>query len=102
MVKDTVIGTFLTTRCAKERWIRLHDPERLWNTDVKNDIFTEDSPSAIYYASFLGLDQSLLLILSISTADINAPGDDYGNALQAASYRGYEKVVQILAGANLP
>ena len=36
-------------------------------------------------------------------ADVNAQGGEFGNALQAASYRGYEKVVQILldAGADV-
>lgn len=36
-------------------------------------------------------------------ANVSAQGGRYGNALQAASYRGYEKVVQILLekGANV-
>ena len=35
-------------------------------------------------------------------ADVNAQGGDYGNALQAASAGGYDKVVQMLLenGAN--
>src|SRR5256885_12669612 len=36
-------------------------------------------------------------------ADVNAQGGDYGNALHAASYRGHEKVVELLldAGADV-
>jgi len=33
-------------------------------------------------------------------ADVNARGGYYGNALQAASTRGHEKVVQILIDAG--
>jgi Ankyrin repeats (many copies) len=29
-------------------------------------------------------------------ADVNAQGENYGNALQAASYNGHEKVVELL------
>ena len=38
-----------------------------------------------------------------ASADVNAQGGDYSNALQAASSRGYEKVVEILmdAGADV-
>jgi ankyrin repeat protein len=31
-------------------------------------------------------------------ADVNAQGGYYGNALQAASYQGHEKVVELLLG----
>ena len=37
-------------------------------------------------------------------ANVNAQGGHYGNALYAASYRGYEQVVKMLlsAGAHQP
>lgn len=44
----------------------------------------------------LGLDSVLAHLLSISAVDVNAQGGEHGNALQAASFRGHEKVVQIL------
>lgn len=58
--------------------------------------FAENYPSAIYYTSFLGLDEVLMFVLSMSAADINAQGGEYDNALQAVSYRSYKKMVQIL------
>jgi hypothetical protein len=45
----------LTTRSMKERWVRLHKPDRPWDTNVDYDRFVEDPPSKIYYASLLGL-----------------------------------------------
>jgi ankyrin repeat protein len=33
-------------------------------------------------------------------ADVNAQGGEYGNALQAASYGGHEKVVEQLLGKS--
>ncbi|KAK5213959.1 hypothetical protein LTR41_000151 [Exophiala xenobiotica] len=90
-------GTFLTTRCTKERWIQLHDPELgIWSTDVEYDVVAENPPSAIYYAYLLGLDEVLMFVVSKSAADVNAQGGLYGNALHAASFGGYESVVQIL------
>ena len=99
-----MVGTLLTTRCTKERWIRLHNPDRPWRTDVNYHMLAANYPSATYYTSLLGLDEVLMSILSMSATDVNAQGGEYGNALQAASARGHEKVVQILldkgAGVN--
>ncbi|KAK5314358.1 hypothetical protein LTR93_010373 [Exophiala xenobiotica] len=96
-----MVGTFLTTRCTKERWIRLHNPE--WGLHLQLKVgysrFAENFPSATYYASLLGLDEVLVFILSTSADDVNATGatgDRYGNALQAASAGGFASVVQIL------
>ncbi|RMZ86570.1 hypothetical protein DV736_g6204, partial [Chaetothyriales sp. CBS 134916] len=91
-----MVSTLLTTYCTKERWIQLHDPERPWDSNVRYHRFARNPLSATYYASFLGLDKVLGSILSISTADVNAQGGRYGNALVAASYRGHETVVQML------
>jgi hypothetical protein len=44
------------------------------------------SSLAIYYASFLGLDEVLGFMWSTSAADVHAQGGEYGNALQAASW----------------
>jgi ankyrin repeat protein len=35
-------------------------------------------------------------LLLENRADVNAPGGRYGNALQAASYRGHIEIVQLL------
>ena len=42
----------------------------------------------------------MVMILLDAGADVNAQGGEYGNALQAASGRGDEKVVQMLFGAG--
>ena len=80
-----------------------------WNTVSSESVSVKRS--VLYYASLLGLDQPLhdlinsvqlegtmipaLLPASTSSTSktINAQGEVYGNALQAASYRGHEKVV---------
>ena len=89
-------GTLLTTHCMKERCMRLHNLDLFWTTDVDYDRLARDIPSATYYSSLLGLDEVLTLILSISAADVGAKAGRYGHALQAASDRGHEKVVQRL------
>jgi len=89
------VAALITTPCAIDRWIRLHDPDRPCNTGV-NYQRVEDRPSPTYYASLLGLEDVLTHIPHTSAADINAQGGCYGNALQAASNNGHEKVVQQL------
>ncbi|KIW97054.1 uncharacterized protein Z519_02446 [Cladophialophora bantiana CBS 173.52] len=91
-----MVRNLLMTRCTKERWLRLRDPDRTWSTNVDYSTVAKDYPSATYYASLLGLDEVLMFILSMSAADVNAQGGRYSNALQAASQGGHEKVVQIL------
>ncbi|KAK5563056.1 hypothetical protein LTR43_011324, partial [Exophiala xenobiotica] len=91
-----MVGTLLTTRSIKERWVRLHKPDRPWDLYVDYDRFVEDPPSEIYYASLLGLYEVLGFMLSTSPVDVNAQRGEYGNALQAASFRGHENVVQLL------
>ncbi|KAK5045846.1 hypothetical protein LTR84_008939 [Exophiala bonariae] len=91
-----VVITLLTIRSTKERWLRLYNPDVLTGHTVVYDMFAKIPPSATYYASSLGLDRVLGSILALSPADVNAQGGEYGNALVAASSRGYEKVVQML------
>src|ERR1700728_1067158 len=75
-------------------WVRIHD------IDDRDDILqisetTSDIPSTIYYASSAGL---LLAVkaLVMNGVDVNAQGGFYGNALQAASYKGHEAIVGLL------
>ena len=75
--------------------------------------YFDDNQSRVYFASLLGLrwvleelisakqqkDSGRFILPPTSTfksADVNAQGGRYGNALQAASFRGYEEVVKLL------
>jgi ankyrin repeat protein len=46
-----------------------------------------------------GLTQIVELLLSKS-ADVNAQGGEYGNALQEASFKGHDKIVELLLQLN--
>ena len=89
---------------------------KLWNHDSwGGDSFffsLESSEIAhpLYYASLLGLDRIVHHLLDVDPDDrvgkenlINAHGGCFGSALQAASWKGNEKIVQLLlnAGANV-
>ena len=82
-------------------WVKLYDIDKFWKTDIDYSrlLFTIATP--VYYASLLGLDRALFELIGKEqagsvTTDVNAQGGRYPNALQAASSRGHEKVVQIL------
>ncbi|KAL5002549.1 hypothetical protein BDV10DRAFT_191363 [Aspergillus recurvatus] len=83
-------------------WVQLHDLDMEWDTSVDLDRAVENIPSPVYYASLLGLESVLnALIVSLEKPTdigniLNAQGGRYGNALQAASARGHEKIVQTL------
>jgi ankyrin repeat protein len=51
--------------------------------------------SPLYYASLGGLIESARLLLE-KGADVNAQGGGYGTAMQAASARGHDQIVQRL------
>ena len=95
-------------------WIKVYDP------DPQADYYRpkliirigrslDSIPDPIYYASLLGLDQTLRALISISHDEsevserINAEGGGLGNALQAASYSGHDHVIRLLLdrGANV-
>ncbi|KAH7385298.1 hypothetical protein DE146DRAFT_666750, partial [Phaeosphaeria sp. MPI-PUGE-AT-0046c] len=75
-------------------WIRLYDPDRPWKgSDPGKGLKSIATP--LYYAALLGLCTVTKLLLD-KGADINAQGGEYGNALQAASYKGHEQIVKLL------
>ena len=94
-------------------WVRLHDVDHHWTRNTYFSRPLTDIASPVYYASLLGLDQTLHEIFntqevestitpaqSITSASnvskqINARGGIHGNALHAASYEGHDKIVQI-------
>ncbi|KAI0192278.1 hypothetical protein EV127DRAFT_468867 [Xylaria flabelliformis] len=52
-------------------------------------------PSCLYYAASAGLTQLIQPLLDIG-GNVNSPGGNYCNALQAASARGHESIIRIL------
>jgi hypothetical protein len=75
-------------------WIRLHDPDHPWEgPNLKKSL--DSVPMPLYFAAMLGFSTTTRLLLD-KGAEVNAQGGVYGNALQAASYRGHEQVVKIL------
>ncbi|PVH67796.1 ankyrin, partial [Cadophora sp. DSE1049] len=79
---------------AFQNWIRLHNPDFPWKeTNMEKNITSIASP--LYYTSLEGLFEPVSLLLG-KEADVNAQGGRYGNALQAASAKGYEAIVALL------
>jgi ankyrin repeat protein len=75
-------------------WIQIYDPDRLFaRPDLDRGLKSLAPP--LYYASLLGLSMVTKLLLG-KGADINAQGGSHGSALQAASAKGHEQVVEIL------
>jgi ankyrin repeat domain-containing protein 50 len=92
--------------------IRINDPEYPWG-GPNLAMRVQEIPSPLYYASLLGLYDSVLYILKSPCVslhltdsqrltvngvkyDVNVQGGIYGNALQAASVRGHETIVELL------
>lgn len=79
---------------AYSNWIRLWDPDRSWEKP-KLEKSADEIQNPLYYAALLNL-RNVLKTLLDKNAEPNAQGGRYGNALQAASYRGNEAVVKVL------
>jgi hypothetical protein len=74
--------------------VRMFDPDRDWEyPNVKRKLIAVPHP--LYYASHTGLIQSVELLVE-NGADVNVQGGYYGNALQAASFKGHEAVAKLL------
>jgi ankyrin repeat protein len=79
-------------------WLRIYDPERPWSEpDLGRRL--EETLAPLYYAALFGLQEVVSLLIDDS-ADVNAQGGCYGNALQAASWEGHEAVVRLLLDKN--
>ncbi|KAM3513179.1 hypothetical protein MY11210_003204 [Beauveria gryllotalpidicola] len=88
IVRATVC--FLEKEATFQRWTRLYQPDRYW--------FDDPGPprgSRLYYACFVGLVAPARELIG-KGADVNARGGFYGNALQAASTKGYQEIIQLL------
>ncbi|KAF2734842.1 ankyrin [Polyplosphaeria fusca] len=98
-VKEYLISQKAVDLCSKENyayanWIRLWNPDRPWGEpELQKD--SEEILNPLYYAALLDLRDVVKTLLDTG-ADINAQGGRYGNALQAASYRGHKAVVKLL------
>ncbi|KAI4853704.1 Pfs, NACHT and ankyrin domain protein [Aureobasidium sp. EXF-8845] len=71
----------------------LYDPDGPWLFgDERRKM---DKPAPLYYTSLTGLVLGVTLSLGAG-ADVNAEGGQYRYALHAASYKGYDRIVQVL------
>ena len=101
-IEQLVSKLFKEETTAFVTWIKLYDIDRPWRMDVDYNRPLTDMALPLYYAALLGLESVMHSVLPIETRDadasdaVNAQGGLLGNALQAASYGGYERLVQIL------
>jgi ankyrin repeat protein len=98
---EALVPTLFQNRQAFITWVRLHDVDNNWDNRINFDLQPDKIATPIYYASLLGLEQTLSILISeqSNTAifeQVNTQGGRYGNALQAASYGGYQDLVQFL------
>ena len=92
---------FSARKGAYLNWIRIYDLDLPWRKPNFQRKFAEVS-TPLYYASQSGLTEIVSLLIVEAGADVNAQGGEYGNALQAASYGGCDKTIELLLskGAN--
>jgi ankyrin repeat protein len=112
-VDPIVMRFFKGESSAFQNWIRMHDPDRPYESpNFERD--ADDIASPVYYASLLGLRFVLHELLDLEKEEgarasklqelssssvsslVNVQGGDFSNALQAACWRGNEKIVQLL------
>jgi ankyrin repeat protein len=99
-VNQLSIRLFHSERDVYINWIRLSNPDMPERgSDMTQS--TRNVASPLYYASLEGLVKPVARLLE--KGGVNAQGGRYGNALQAASYRGNEAIVRLLLekGANV-
>ena len=88
------IELLLTREASFLNWLRVYNPDRPWQ-GLDRERSSSTIPPPLYYAAMAGLHKSVHILLD-KGADVNAQGEDYGNALQAGSLGGYDQVVQVL------
>lgn len=91
-----VVGRLTMSLMLKEQpayltKIQINNPDHSWEEPGLNQSL-DMVAQPLYYASLLGLDILAKLLIGID-AYVNAQGGYYGNALQAASSRGYKQIV---------
>jgi ankyrin repeat domain-containing protein 50 len=90
-----IMKLFLTGNGAYLNSIRIYNPDRLLRPSYAEGELV-NIPTPLYYASLLGLNEIVSLLILKTGADVNAQGGGYGNALQAASVEGQDKIVTLL------
>lgn len=110
LLDDLALRMFRDRQGSYSTWVKLHDVDKPWDQYVNFERDSNSIANPLYYASLLGFDKIVRELLNTCQDDtaenqslINTQGGLYGNALQAASSDGHEKVVQMLidAGANV-
>jgi ankyrin repeat protein len=80
---------------AYVNWLRVHNIDRPWETlNLRRSV--EGIPLPLYFASLGGLTKVVDLLTSRDGVDVNAEGGSCGNALQAAAFRGNNKIAELL------
>ncbi|KAL9636266.1 MAG: hypothetical protein Q9164_002929 [Protoblastenia rupestris] len=100
---DTLILSLFQNRQSFAVWVKLHDVDRDSDDEIDFDQQIDKVLSPIYYASLLGLEETLSILVNehpvIAVSEqIKAQGEGYhyGDALQAASSGGHQNIVQLL------
>jgi ankyrin repeat protein len=99
-----LIGQFFLHQDSFFTSLKLHDMvDRPWESRVQLSLPSNEFEAPLYYASYLGFGWAVEKLLeptsdgkSANKNSVNAQGGYYGNALQAASYKGHELVVKLL------
>jgi ankyrin repeat protein len=90
-VQESILK-FFQQRQAYAVWGSLFNPDQPWDEEPWRH---RNMATPLYYMALGGLRHTVKTLLDRG-ADVNAQGGKYGNALQAASWREDEKMVQIL------
>lgn len=81
---------FLEQKATFLRWTQLYQVDRSWDNNPG-----PARGSRLYYACCIGILGPARHLID-KGANVNAQGGDYGNALQAASFRGHQEIVKLL------
>ncbi|KAK1990129.1 ankyrin [Colletotrichum falcatum] len=90
---DTLIREFCQNKHSSKMFYQLYDPDRPW--DPEPGRFGINNTPLLYYVAYGGVICAVEEMLN-NGADANAQGGAFGNALQAASFKGHNDIVQTL------